>query len=172
MIIMLLIGLISAVMSDTTTKSPLMLSVGIPEMHGRRTLPINRTFPLILINTSEYPLKLWRDTCSWGYVNPILEMQGIDPEKNHQWLILNKFDKYWARNIPDAALLAPGESMVLNLDLKEDIWKNFEFLATRVGKKVRMRVVYRNFVDEQTIKLKVWTGELRTAAQEYVVVKP
>lgn len=145
-------------------KSPLFLSVGIPAIHGQRVLPLGGSFPVVVTNVSKSPVKLWRDWCSWGYDNV-----GLVYEDGDKDVEIRKVPGEWGKNYPDAAEIAPGESMIFTVTLDDKKWENLKFLADHVNKKVKLRVTYHIKPDEDTAKLGVWTGSLQTSYQEYLV---
>ena len=173
MLAMVFLGLtINAITADPVVNVPLLHSVGLPAIHDRRLLTIDATVPIVVTNTSPKPVRIWRDTCSWGYANLSLELKDSDAKADDPGRLLVKLRRDWLRNAPDAAELAPGESLVFMIKLSDDVWKDFDFFKSRVGKKVRMRVRYHNVEEARALEHKVWTGSLHTAYQDYVVGKP
>ena len=129
-------------------------------------LPLGGSFPVVVTNTSDKPVKVWREWCSWGYYNLSLRLEIGDKDVE-----LVKPPRGWGKNYPDAAELAPGESMVWAVVLDEKSWKDFATLKDQVGRRVRLKVRYHVGPDEDSAKLGVWTGTLQTPNQEYVVEK-
>ncbi len=144
-------------------RPPLTLSVALPAVHGQRVLPYGGTFTVVVTNTSAKPVRVWRDWCSWGYFNLSLGFEDGDAER-----VVEKEQRGWNKNYPDAAELAPGESILFPVTLTNEVWKDLG-LKDRVGRKVKMRVRYCVPPDDDAVKLGVWAGTLRTAYQTYTV---
>ena len=162
----------TAAPADPAAPTPVLLSVGLPAIEGKRTLEIGGTIPIIMTNTSLKPIGICRDNNSWGYYSLSLEFRDTSVRANDETgEILKKKARTWIGNFPIEAELAPGESMIFTLQLKETVWKDFDYLKTRFGKKVYMRVNYRIDKGEMVLLSKVWYGSLQTAYQEYTITK-
>ena len=170
MLLAKLLGLIAVLLQANRVEAipgPLLLSMVPPTFERKCVMQFGSSFPVILTNTSAKPVRVWRDWCSEGHNNISLEFRiaGVDR------LIVRK-QANWKRNFPDAAELAPGESIVFNVALSKEKWNDLDLLNEQVNQKVQLRVRYEVPLDKPAVEHRVFVGQMQTQFQEYTVKKP
>jgi len=103
---------------------------------------LNTPFSVVLTNTSNHDLLLWKDWCSDGYFNLSFEFT----DKDGKIIKVTKDPlRYWSRNFPDGFVVKPGRHFVLSVTLVSndkgaDKWINTKSLQNVMV----MKAVYRN----------------------------
>jgi len=146
-------------------KPSLVVSIALPALHGQRRLPLGESVAVVVLNVSKEPIRVWRDWCSWGYCNISLVFRDGDGK---QWEA-TKAPRGWTKNYPDFAELAPGESIIFSVPLADSVWRDLPSAKEFAGKRLQMSVRYHIGEDQQSWDKRVWTGDIRTAFQEYTI---
>ena len=108
-------------------------------------------------NAGDQPVRLWRQTNSWGWSMPRLSVGDA---------LLKPVEKIWTRNVPDAAELAPGESARYALragDFDPDALAAVRDLRDRP---LRVQGCLVSEPSAQAVEHRVWCGTVRSAEQD------
>ena len=120
-------------------------------------------FHVVLTNISAAPIKLWKDSCSWGYAN--LWFESVD--QAGKIVQIKKRPKGWNKNFPEWVTLAPGEHWVLEVKLDDKTWQNWP-LATP-AKTINLTAVFESVHTEQAQAHGVSRGKVRSVQGAYMV---
>ena len=156
------------VLDPTTTT--LSVSIAIPVQDGKRFIQYSadgHSFRVVVRNVSARPVNLWTPKYSWGYANLSFEVR----DASGLVRTVQKAEREWRKNFPDSCTLLPGDDMVLDVDFTSSDWSGAPRPST--GTKfavVSMRAVYQILPDEESQKLKVWTGRVESPWREYTLV--
>jgi len=137
---------------------------------GVRSIDLYRPsdhFHVVITNVSKDPIRLWREWCSWGYY--ALSFRIAD--ENGKTTEVRKGPRAWTRNAPDAAALAPGDHMVLEVAFDQDTWPDAPLPGKGNSREVRMKAVFAIQADEETKKAGVWTGEVASPEETYTIYR-
>jgi hypothetical protein len=96
--------------SSTTEKGVRLIALSNPSQH----------FSVVVTNTSNEHIRLWREWCSWGYYT--LSFSVVDAAGKN--VIVTKGSRAWTRNFPDTTTLGPGDHMVFEVTFDKDTWPN------------------------------------------------
>ncbi len=150
----------------------LSVTIAIPQHHNHRSLNTTDHIHVLITNTSDEPIRLWSDRYSWGYSNlsfEIIDEGGMAVGK------VSKKSRGWNKNFPDWLQIGPGESYVLNVDLfSEQGRKIWDGVPKPIGVSakpylVKLRSVYEVKPDEQSRKIGVWTGKIKSSVGTYAI---
>lgn len=80
------LGVLAAVVAapvppQLAEKPPLLLSVAVPAVRGHRGLELGGGFDVVLTNTSDKSVRVWRDWCSWGVLQPVAGVHRREGER-------------------------------------------------------------------------------------------
>jgi len=147
-------------------KAGLKVAIAVPIHHGTRSIFLGEkagSFYVVVTNTSNAPIKLWRDWCSWGYYNLFFEI-----DQDGKAMPIRKVERDWRKNFPDWQELKPGDPYVIPVSFDPAVWKLGE-LKGGAGKprEVRMRAVFQIEGDEDAQKAGIWTGRVESAWETY-----
>jgi hypothetical protein len=151
-------------------QADLSLTVAVPIHNGQRTIQVGRQatiFHVIIENSSEHQVNLWREWSSWGYYN--LKFQFTN-EKGATW-IARKKEKEWEKNFPDFVSVDPRDKMVTNVTFTPDIWENVLPPDTELSTTVTMIAIYESEDSEDARKRGVWSGRLVSDKREYILLR-
>jgi len=113
-------------------------------------------FNVILTNISGHNLSVWREWCSWG--NGCLSFE-ITLAGGYTFTVTKKLREY-SKNYPDPFVVAPNKSFVLNVKFTDDKWQGFP--KDWKDQDVTIKAIYRIIEDEQSVRLRVWNGEVES----------
>ena len=148
----------------------LTLSIAVPISNGQRTIQVGRQttrFHVIIENSSERQVNLWREWYSWGYFN--LKFQ-ITDEKGVTW-IARKKEKEWEKNFPDFVSVDPRDKMVIDVTFSPDIWENVLPPDTEQSTTVSMIAIYESEDSEDARKRGIWSGLLVSDKRKYTLLR-
>lgn len=145
---------------------PLTISICIPvtgsvnrHAHASRSLPFGDShFHVIISNISTNVIRLWDESCSWGY--EALSFQFADHAGNH-WAV-KKGPAFWTSNYPRWWRLDPGESGAIDVDFAQR-WEGFRHATNQQPFAVTVSAVYEIRADENTPDSGVWSGKIVSA---------
>jgi len=95
-------------------------------------------FDAVLTNTSDHPLVLWKEWCSFGYFNLSFQVTRADGEV----FILRRLVGSWYGNFPDPQTVAPGQPFAWPVVLDAN-WGTFP-KNWQDGESVTIRAIYEN----------------------------
>lgn len=149
-------------------KPALAVAIAIPINHNQRSIHLGtkQPFHVVVTNTSDKPLKLWREWCSWGYFNLTFEID----DGTGKVVTLKKKPRGWDKNYPDFQVLEAGDHHVIPVTFDANVWElPFAKAADNKPRQVKMRAVYEIQPDAHSKELGVWTGTVRSAYQTYAI---
>jgi hypothetical protein len=82
---------------------------------------IDTSFYVVLVNSSNSDLYIWREWCSWGYSSLSFTITTPDGRSFE----VNKKGHFWTMNYPDPYLVRPGRYFVWNVQFSPDEWQGF-----------------------------------------------
>jgi len=135
------------------TRSP---QKGIPIIDCASVPAEQSGFNVILTNTSDQNLSVWREWCSWGHDCLSFEVTLADGGV----FMIAKMPREYLKNYPDPFLVAPNKSFVLRVKFSDDEWQGFP--KEWKDQDIKIRAIYRVKKDEQSARLKVWHGEIKS----------
>jgi hypothetical protein len=179
---------------------PLSVTLVLPDADGGSYLDLTKTNPhldAIIRNTSNRPVNIWSEWCSWGWGNLSLEITALDGRPLAKPIPLTKRGRAWAADYPSHFVLAPGQMIVRELSFTE-ISQHGRMLVssprrTRTDGKIVVEFV--NIPDfpvgkpgqqQETATIRavydvpvrdaagyaVWTGRIESQAQSFTVQLP
>ncbi|WNJ17367.1 hypothetical protein [Pontibacter sp. G13] len=151
--------MVTAPLEISADRPPLSLELIVPitDPSGEREISMAR-YPRIhakLTNESRQPVRVWKDWNTWGYFN--LKLFWIADGEQHP--IERVSLKHWDGDFPDFWTLPPGESVILEVDLRTAKWTGFPDLY---GESIEATLhgTYQNIADPLASEFDVWTGTL------------
>jgi hypothetical protein len=130
---------------------------GIPIIDCASQRPEYSGFNVILKNQSDQNLSIWREWCSWGY--ECLKFE-ITLEDGTVFTIAKKPIGY-DKNYPDPFLVAPNKSFVFHVNFNDGKWDGFP--KEWKNQNVKIKAIFTVASDEESKKLKVWSGKTESA---------
>ena len=159
--------------SDERVADPISVRI-VPtsfSKEGARTITLwqpTQHFHVVVTNTSDKPVRLWREWCSWGYYNLSFLVTGEDGKP----IVVKKAWRGWKKNAPDSTTLPPGDHMVFEVSFDPKIWPlaSSELLPEEgKSREVKMKAVFEIVKDNETQKQDVWTGSVSSPEETYVI---
>jgi hypothetical protein len=154
-------------------KPPLKVAIAVPAgKSGVRTVTLARPeshFHVVLTNTSDKPLTLWREWCSWGYYNLAFEYT----DEGGMLRRIAKVERGWRKNFPDPFVLPAGEHFVYDVHFGDaEIWKGVSLdERAAAGTKLKLRAVFEILPDPDAARDGVWTGRIVSPEVELTFYK-
>ena len=151
-------------------KAELSLTIALPIHNGQRTIQVGRQaarFHVIIENSSERQVNLWREWYSWGYFN--LKFLMTD-ESGATW-IAKKKEKEWEKNFPDFLSVDPSDKMVIDVTFDPDVWENVLPPGTEQSTTVSMIAIYESEDSEDARKRGIWSGRLVSDKRDYTLMR-
>ena len=152
---------------QATANPGLTLSLIVPAgSDGQRTLSLVRypRFHVVVTNTSESPIRLWKDWTSWGMKSLSLMLQTPAKSMGIIRLPVRGIDG----DFPDFWVLLPGEELVLEVNMADISWRGFPDLY---GESVKgsLSAIYEIKEDYLTDEFGIWTGRVLSQPLEVVL---
>jgi hypothetical protein len=119
-----------------------------------------RMFSVVLTNIGKGPVRLWRESCSWGYDNLSFEIKNADGAATR----LRKRPRVWEKNFPDWAALAPGSRMVFEVLLDASTWINVPLSKVGSSRTLQLQAIYESTEDKDSRASRVWVGRVASPA--------
>ncbi len=137
----------------------------VPASNGECVIRLGSKEPLrvMLKNVSATPLRLWKESNSWGYYALQFEMTTNKGERT----IVRKKERGWRKNVPAFVVLESGKSTVLDVFLSGGTWEHVP--ANRSGEKVDVRVIFEVSKEAMASKLGVWTGRISSEVESCIL---
>ena len=135
------------------TRSP---QKGIPIIDCASIPAEQSGFNVILTNISDEELSVWREWCSWG--NDCLSFEVTLSDGG--FFMITKKPREYLKNYPDPFLVSPNKSFVLSVKFGDDEWQGFP--KDWEDQDIKIRAIYRIKKDDQSVRLKVWNGEIKS----------
>jgi hypothetical protein len=124
-------------------------------------------FHAVLTNVTTKPVRLWRDTSSWGYSNLYFEATDQSGRK----LVIKKKEVQWDKNVPDWTIVPPGDHFVINVTLDPSTWTNSPAPDPGRQRTVSLRAIFEVSEDAEARKHQVWTGKVSSPTDRYTLFR-
>jgi hypothetical protein len=148
-----------------TEIQPLALSLAIPEHNGERSVDCsssNSHFHVILSNASDSTRRIWRESCSQGWLTLTFECKD---ENGESW-VASREARVWTRNVPDWWTLKPHESLVMDVSFADpEIWQGFPEPGS-IPRIVTMRAIFNCKPDDEARQHSVWAGRVASKPEK------
>jgi hypothetical protein len=109
---------------------------------------------VVLTNTSSKPIRVWSDTCSWGYRN--LSFKMTDP--SGRLFVVEKVERGWEKNVPVWDTLAPGASKTTEVTFNQSEWKGLPAPRGKEPSELRVRALYQSAASYPQRMNAIWVG--------------
>ncbi|HWY76165.1 MAG TPA: hypothetical protein VN281_11145, partial [Verrucomicrobiae bacterium] len=121
----------------------------------------NADFHVIVSNTSDAPRRVWRESCSQGWLALTFECKD---ENGESWVASRKA-RLWTRNVPDWWTLEPHESLVMDVSFADpETWQGFPEPGSS-PRTVTMRAILDYKPDDEARQHSIWTGRVTSKAE-------
>lgn len=161
----------------------LSVSIAVPARDSIRSIDVRNPgshFNVVVTNRTIRDLQLWETWNSWGYYN--LSFEVLDEDGNVKYSI-TKRPRAWTINGPTWVVVRPGEHFNIPVDFDPDIWAVsvaagrekrtlvplLAQFATSPKFELKLRAVFRVYPDDETIDRDIWTGTVRSVADEFLI---
>jgi hypothetical protein len=124
-------------------------------------------FSVVLTNVGRDPLRLWRESCSWGYFN--LTFEATDEQGTR--VTVAKTPRDWNKNFPDWTILAPGDHMVIEVTFDRSTWRDAPLPEPGQQRTVSLRAIYEIPEDDETKSNNLWTGRVASPETTYTLFR-
>jgi len=149
---------------------PLAIAIAVAHRGKDRVIEYsapNAHFHVLITNTSDEPLRIWQEWCSWGYFGLSFECSDAEGGK---WTA-KKLPRRWDKNYPDYWTLAAHESLVLDVSFADTrTWKGFRRPAG-MSQEITMRAILEFQPEAESQKHSVWTGRAASKADTYLLYR-
>ena len=152
--------------------NPLSVSISVPQRESKRIIDVRQPashFHVIVTNTSDRDLNLWETWNSWGYFN--LRFDVLDGMGKVAYSITKNQNREWTVNYPSWVTLKPGEHFILDVYFDRETWV-MPFLKTPKSRgkfNLKLRAVFEIKPDAEAKKYGIWTGKIKSTADQYTV---
>jgi len=123
-------------------------------------------FHVIITNSSDKPLRLWKEWCSWGYYNLYFEATDKDGKKSH----VKKMPRGWTKNFPDWITVFPGDHKVFEVTF-DATWRGAPVPPKGKSHKINLKAVFEIGEDKDTKQNQVWTGKVSSPELPYTIYR-
>lgn len=132
-----------------------------------RPEPADRRLHVLLTNTSQHPISVWRLTNSWGY--KALSFEVTDAQGNTHTVAQGGI-RIWTANGPMYWIIAPHEHAVLDVDLTDKSWTGITW-PNNTPLYYTIRAIYEVNPEEMSEKMSVWTGRITSKTEKYTIYR-
>ena len=139
---------------------PIQISLAVPEQGA-----LGKQLVVVITNTSQEPVNLWREWCSWGYFCVTLDAVN---DAGHK-VSIRKKPRGWSKNFPAPWTLRAGESTHRYVSLEGDPWLDGDQLLALPNEKWTLTAHYTISADDDSKKHKVWTGQATSIPHDYIL---
>jgi hypothetical protein len=122
-------------------------------------------FSVVITNIGRDSIRLWRQTCSWGYANLSFEAK----DANGATVAVTKKQRGWEKNFPDWITIPPGDHFVVDVAFDVASWQNSPLPKAGQQKLVSLRAFYEIPADPETKANKVWVGKVASPQNMYAI---
>jgi hypothetical protein len=120
---------------------------------------------VVLTNKGSHKLRIWKDSCSWGYQNLSFEL--IDASGRR--MRVTRAERGWEKNVPAWTDLPSGGSLSTDVTLSGAEWRGLPALKHGERRAIRIRAVYqsKNGFDAKTYR--VWVGKAQSSDMDAIL---
>jgi hypothetical protein len=124
-------------------------------------------FHAVLTNTGKSTIRLWQDSCSWGYSNLSFEAEDQDGKK----IAIIRKQRGWEKNFPDWIAIPPGDYLVLDIKFDDNTWQNPPLLDPGQQKLMNLRAIYESTPTKEARANKIWSGKVVSPKNAYALFR-
>ena len=137
---------------------------------GRQFINLRLPFYVVLTNTTDHDLMVWKEWCSDGYFNLTFEFTG----KDGKVVKVEKEGRAWDKNFPDGFVVNPGRHFVLSVTLSSiDDKSTYRWVGTENLRGVMtMKAIYKNAYEDPPaaeLKIRAWIGQVESEPMQVTV---
>jgi hypothetical protein len=159
--------------SETTNMSPLTVTLKVT---GAAAVPgvdvvVGDPAPqlsVVIKNTSSASVRLWKDSCSFGYRTLSLDIT----DKAGKHFVVTRVERIWEKDFPAWDTLAPGATMSTELSITSKDWQGLPSLKAGERRAVRMHAVYHSAPEYQAQLNSVWVGSVASDDIDVTLLNP
>ena len=122
-------------------------------------------FSVVITNTGKNTIRLWKESCSWGYRNLSFEAEVEGKGSVH----VTKKERGWEKNFPDWIAVPPGDHLVLEVSFDPVVWQNSPLRQPGDHRLVSLRAVYESAADKESQAHQVWSGKVVSPRNTYTI---
>ncbi|MGE4138538.1 MAG: hypothetical protein AB7E98_22690 [Pirellulales bacterium] len=151
---------------DQAPMQELQLAIAVPLREGVRPIFVTGERPhfhVVLTNRGQATVRLWTQTCSWGY--QALRFEAVDAAG--KVVEIGRRPQQFLQNAPTTYALEAGDCVVFDIYFAGDDWQGFKLPAKGQTMSTRLRAIYEVPADKQTQQHNVWTGKVESPLGEY-----
>jgi hypothetical protein len=109
---------------------------------------------VVLTNKGQHTLRLWKDSCSWGYQNLSFELT----DSAGLSITITRPERGWEKNVPAWNDLPSGGSLSIDVTLSAPEWRGLPALKHGEEQAVRLRAIYQTEAGFDATTHHVWVG--------------
>ena len=113
---------------------------------------------VVLTNKDPHTLRLWKDSCSWGYRNLSFEL--IEAGRR---ITVTRAERGFEKNVPAWDDLPSGGSLSTDVTLSAVEWRGLPVLKHGEQRMVRIRAIYQSEAGFDATTHHVWVGAARSS---------
>jgi hypothetical protein len=111
---------------------------------------------VVIENKSSATLRLWSETCSWGYQNLSFEIADSNGKVFH----VTRSERGWEKNFPQWDNVAPGASISKSVNLLDGQWRGLPSLQPGAHEAVRLQAFYKSSSSYESTANTIWVGSI------------
>jgi len=124
-------------------------------------------FAVVLTNVGKSPVRVWRETCSWGYSNLSFEVQ----DQDGSLVTVTRRQRPWEKNFQDWMVLPPGDHLVFDVTFDATTWQHAPLPEPGRQRTVGLRAVYESADGKEARANKVWSGKVVSPQNPYTLFR-
>ena len=124
-------------------------------------------FAVVITNTGTTPIRLWRETCSWGYANLSFEATDASGARTS----ITRKPVVWEKDHPDYMIVPPGDHMVIDVTFDAATWRNAPLPKQGEHRTVNLRALYESAASPEAKTDQVWIGKASSANDAYTIFR-
>jgi len=124
-------------------------------------------FTVVVTNVGKDTIRLWRESCSWGYSNLSFEAQDEDGTQ----VMVAKKQREWEKNYPDWMVIPPGDHLVFEVTFDPATWGHAPLPKPGQQRTVSLRAVYESADSKEAKANKVWSGKVVSPKNTYTLFR-
>jgi hypothetical protein len=113
---------------------------------------------VVFTNKGEGSVRLWSDSCSWGYESLSFELTDSKGRISR----VTRAELVWDKNVPAWDELASGASRATDVTLSAAAWRGLPKVKPGERRAVRIRAIYHVEPDSDATAHHVWVGAVRS----------
>jgi hypothetical protein len=119
----------------------------------------------VLTNQGPNTLRIWKDTCSWGYRNLSFEL--IDASGRQ--ITVTRAERGREKNVPAWNELPSGSSLSTDVTLSKAEWRELPALKNGEQRAIRIRAVYQSEEGFDAKTHQVWVGAAQSPDMDAIL---